>query len=67
MIERLYEDGEVVNVETLRSKKFFKGMTHGIKILGRGELTKKVTIEAQAISAGAKEKLDVAKITYRTV
>lgn len=66
-IEKLYEDGEVVSIETLRQKGFIKGSTAGVKILGRGELTKKVTIEAQAISTGAKEKLESAKISYNAL
>jgi large subunit ribosomal protein L15 len=56
-IDRWYEDGEVVNLLSLREKNILKGVSYGLKILGHGELTKKVTIEASAISATAQEKL----------
>ena len=57
-IDLLFNDGETVNLVTLREKNFLKGSSFGLKILGAGELTKKVTIEANAVSATAKEKLD---------
>ena len=63
-IDRLCSDGETVNIESLRKHGYISGKCHGLKILGNGEITKKVTIEADAISAGAKEKLDAAKISY---
>ncbi len=63
-IDLLFHDGETVNVMTLREKGLLKGTTFGLKILGSGELTKKVTIEANAFSASAKEKLDHAGISY---
>lgn len=61
-IEILFQDGETVNLVSLREKRFIKGSSFGLKVLGHGELTKKVTIEANAISASAKEKLDRAGI-----
>lgn len=63
-IEELYNDGETVNVLTLRDKNFLKGTTYGIKILATGELTKKVTIEAQAISKSAQDKLQASGIAF---
>lgn len=64
-ISDLYNDGEVVNVETLFEKGFLTSSTYGIKILGNGEITKKVTIEAHAASSGAREKLHKAKIDIK--
>lgn len=61
-IEALYKDGEIVNLETLCAKGYTDGQKK-LKILGKGELTKKVTIQADAISAGAREKLQKAKIS----
>jgi large subunit ribosomal protein L15 len=61
-IDRWYEDGEVVNLLTLREKNIFKGVSYGLKVLGHGELTKKVTIEANALSEKAQEKLQQAGI-----
>lgn len=56
-IETLYEAGEVVSLETLRAKGYIKGVSHGIKVLGHGELTKKVTFQVEGISQSAKDKL----------
>lgn len=63
-IEQMYQDGETVNAETLKDHGFFTGQIDGIKILGNGTLTKKVTIEVDAISEGAKQKLTQAKIAF---
>ncbi|MEI8125096.1 MAG: 50S ribosomal protein L15 [Parachlamydiaceae bacterium] len=65
-LNTMYEDGEVVNVATLIKKGFIKGRNRLIKILGNGELTKKVTIVADAFSESAKQKLQQAKIVFRT-
>jgi len=64
LINTLYEDGEVVSLETLSERGYVKGTSYGIKILGGGELTKKVSIKAEAISDGAKKKLQQANIDY---
>lgn len=63
-LNEIFEDGETVNLETLRARGFVSGPTHGIKLLGTGELTKKVTICVQALSASAREKLTHAKIVF---
>ena len=62
-IDAMFNDGEVVNAKTLAERGFLTGKLHGIKILGKGELKKKVTIEADAASEGAIEKLHKAKIS----
>lgn len=64
-IEKLFKDGDVVNLKTLGERGFVKGRKLLLKVLGNGNLTKKVTIEADAISETAKEKLQKAKVTYR--
>lgn len=61
-IESMYEEGEVVNLLTLAERGFISNKTYGIKILGNGELTKHLTIEAHAFSNSAREKLSAAKI-----
>lgn len=63
-ISNMFQDGEVVNAETLAQRGFISGKTHGIKILGNGDLTKKVTIEAKAISGSAREKLQQTKTAF---
>lgn len=65
-ISAMYEDGEVVNKKTLRDRGFINGTKNGIKILGNGEITKKVTIEADAYSKTASDKLQKAKISFTT-
>lgn len=67
-IEAYFDDGEVVNKETLREKGLIhRRLPSGIKILANGELTKKVTIEAQAISQSALQKLEEKKISFTLV
>lgn len=63
-IEKLYSDGDTVNIETLRAHGYINGKSNGLKILGDGELTKNVTIEADKISAPAREKLEKANISF---
>ena len=52
-----FEDGAEVTVETLVEAGIVKNPTDGVKILGNGELTKKLTVKANAFSAGATEKI----------
>ncbi|MCD8084335.1 MAG: 50S ribosomal protein L15 [Clostridiales bacterium] len=53
-----FEDGAVVSVETLLETGIVKNPRDGVKILGRGELTKKLTVKADAFSEGAKAKIE---------
>lgn len=64
-IDAAYKDGETVNAQTLADRGFLSGTTYGIKILGDGELTKKVTIEAAAFSRSAQDKLQKASISFK--
>jgi large subunit ribosomal protein L15 len=66
-IDAAFQDGEIVNAQTLADRGFLSGLTYGIKILGEGELTKKVTIEVAAVSESAREKLQKAKIPLTLV
>jgi len=66
-VERLYSDGEVVNLETLREKNFIKGESYGVKLLANGELTKKVRFEVDALSNQAKETLERQGIAFTIV
>ena len=61
-IEEMFEEGDVVNLATLRERGFIGGRCDSVKILGNGELKKKVTIEVNALSESAKEKLHRAGI-----
>lgn len=53
-----FENDSVVSVETLIEQGIVKNPKDGVKILGNGELTKKLTVQANAFSAGAKEKIE---------
>ena len=63
-IETMFNDGDVVNVDTLRAVGFLSSCSYGIKLLGEGELSKKVTIQVHAISAQAADKLEKAGIAF---
>ena len=61
-VERLeaFEDGATVNAQALLEKKIIRKELDGIKILGGGELTKKLTVQAAKFSGSAKEKIEAA-------
>jgi large subunit ribosomal protein L15 len=52
-----FEDGETVNQQTLKEKGLAKGPADGVRILGEGELTKKLTVSAHHFSKSAEEKI----------
>ena len=53
-----FDDGARVDVEALRKAGLANGKAAGIKILGEGELTKKLTVSAHAFSASARAKIE---------
>ena len=53
-----FEDGAVVDMEALLAAKIVRKTLDGIKVLGGGELTKKLTVKATVFSATAKEKIE---------
>ena len=55
-----FENDAVVNVEALIEAGIVKNPKDGVKILGNGELTKKLTVQANAFSAGAVAKIEAA-------
>ena len=54
----IFDNGAVITTEALLEKRIIRKALDGVKILGRGELTKKVTVQAAIFSAGAKEKIE---------
>ena len=56
----VFEDGAVVDVAALLEKKIIRKELDGLKVLGNGELTKKLTVKASVFSASAKEKIEAA-------
>ena len=55
-----FEDGAVVDLATLVEKRIVRKPLDGLKVLGNGELTKKLTVKATVFSATAKEKIEAA-------
>lgn len=55
-----FEDGAVVTVADMVAAGLVKKTLDGVKVLGNGELTKKLTVQAAAFSASAKEKIEAA-------
>ena len=55
-----FDDGAEVTVAALVERKLVKGDFDSIKILGSGDLSKKLTVKAHAFSAGAKSKIEAA-------
>ncbi len=53
-----FEDGSTVTVDTLIATGIVRNPRDGVKILGNGELTKKLNVKASAFSAAAKEKIE---------
>lgn len=59
-LEKKFDNGAVVDVEALRAAGLVKNSFDGVKILGNGELTKKLTVKANAFSESAKQKIEAA-------
>ena len=55
-----FEDGAVVDLAALKEAKLVRKELDGVKILGNGEVTKKITVKATVFSATAKEKIEAA-------
>jgi large subunit ribosomal protein L15 len=59
-LERVFEAGDTVDLDALVSKGLLKNQKTDVKILGDGELTKKLTVTAHSFSATAREKIEAA-------
>ena len=55
-----FEDGAVVDAAAIVEAGLVKNTLDGVKVLGKGDLTKKLTINAAAFSASAKQKIEEA-------
>ena len=60
LLDKMFDAGATVDLAVLRSKGIVPKLVDTIKILGEGELTKKLTIKAHRASATAKEKVEKA-------
>ncbi|MBQ5331367.1 MAG: 50S ribosomal protein L15 [Oscillospiraceae bacterium] len=56
----IFNDGTTVDIDLLRASGLIKKTANGVKILGDGELSKNLTVKADAFSASAKEKIEKA-------
>ena len=55
-----FDDGATVNTDTLAQRRIVNGTYDGLRVLGEGELTKKLTVSADHFTAGAKAKIEAA-------
>ena len=55
-----FNDGDEVTAETLLEKNIISKKLDGVKLLGRGDVTKKLTVKVAKLSASAKEKIEKA-------
>ena len=58
VLEDRYNAGDEVTLENLLEKRIVRKLNDGVKILGNGALTKKLTVKVNAFSASAKEKIE---------
>ena len=66
-LQNKFEDGAVVDIQALLEAGVIHEVNDGVKILGRGELTKKLTVKANAFSESAKAKIEAAGGTAEVV
>lgn len=59
-LEKHFEDGAIVDTAALLASGLVKKELDGIKVLGKGELTKKLTVKANLFSQSAKDKIEKA-------
>jgi len=59
-LNEIFVDGDVIDAEALKAKNVIKKVTEPVKVLGDGELTKKLTIRVDKVSASAKTKVEAA-------
>ncbi len=59
-IDKKFDDGATVTIEALVETGLVKKALDGVKVLGQGEITKKLTVQANAFSASAKAKIEAA-------
>ncbi len=66
-IEKAFKAGDTVNAESLAKAKLVDPKKGGVKILGRGEVTKKFSVSANAISGSARSKIEAAGGTIELI
>ncbi len=64
-LEAAFENGETVSAASLAEKRLVSGPKARIKILGRGEISKKLTIDIECVSGSARDKIEKAGGTVK--
>lgn len=59
-LDKVFDDGAVVTIDALIEKGLIKKALDGVKVLGNGEITKKLTVQVNAYSESAKQKIEAA-------
>ena len=59
-LDKAFNDGDVVTTEALLEKRIIRKELDGVKVLGQGEISKKLTVQANAFSETAKSKIEAA-------
>jgi large subunit ribosomal protein L15 len=59
-LEKRFDDGAAINEKLLRGARLVRGSLSGVKVLGRGEISKKFHLEVDSISASARKKIEEA-------
>ena len=59
-LDKVFDDGAVVTIDALLEKGLIKKALDGVKVLGNGEITKKLTVQVNAFSESAKQKIEAA-------
>lgn len=67
VLDAAFEDGAEITPEALIERKIVKNLRGGVKVLGRGELGKKLSLKVNAISAAARTKVEAAGGTVELV
>jgi large subunit ribosomal protein L15 len=57
-VDRLFAEGDTVDAASLKSKGLANGQSDGVRILGTGDITKKLIVKANHVSASAKQKIE---------
>jgi large subunit ribosomal protein L15 len=66
-LERKFDDGAAIDLDSLRAAGLATRKSIPVKILGRGELTKKLTVHAHAFSTTARERIEAAGGTCQVI
>lgn len=59
-LEKVFDDGATVDIEALKKSGLVKNELDGVKVLGNGDISKKLTVKVNAYSETAKQKIEAA-------